>query len=86
MARQKAAKYAEELGIVKPTTAQFEALVDACIFSARDRHIMKRYLIDDVPASALVDEVSAKFPYAPAEELTIRRIIRRGINTISKYV
>lgn len=45
MAKPKAARYADELGIVKPTLHQFEELIDACIFSERDRYLMKRFTV-----------------------------------------
>lgn len=86
MASPKAERYADELGLVKPTTRQFEELIDDCIFSERDRYILKRYILDDVPAGEIAVEASQRFPYAPLDEIAARRAIRRGINTISKYV
>lgn len=82
---QKAQRYAESLGAPKLTVSQWKWLINECIFSERDRYIVTRYLIDDVPASALVDEVAERFPASPLEEQGIRRAIKRCMNTLSKY-
>lgn len=86
MAKPKAERYADELGIVKPTLRQFEELIDACIFSERDRYLMKRYLLDGVPVGDyLISEVNAKFPYAPLEENGMRKVIKKCRRIISRY-
>jgi len=87
MAKPKVERYAEELGIVKPTLQQFEELIDACIFSERDRYLMKRYLLDNVPVGDyLISEVNTKFPYAPLEENGMRKAIKRCMRRLSWYV
>ena len=85
MTQQKAQRYANALGAPNLTISQWKWLINECIFSERDRYIVTRYLIDDVSASALVDEVAAKFPMSPLEEQGIRRTIKRCMNTLSKY-
>ena len=85
MTRQKAQRYAEALGIPNLTISQWKWMINECIFSERDRYIVTRYLIDDIPASALVDEVIEKFPATPLEEQGVRRAIKRCMNELSKY-
>lgn len=87
MAKPKVERYAEELGIVKPTLSQFDALISECIFSERDRYIMRRYILDDVPVGDfLINEVCEKFPYAPLDENGMRKAIKRCIKRLSWYV
>ena len=85
MTSQKAQRYSDALGAPNLTISQWKWLINECIFSERDRYIVTRYLIDDIPASALVDEVAEKFPATPLEEQGIRRAIKRCMSTLSKY-
>ena len=79
-------RYAETLGIAAPTVSDFKALIDEYIFSERDRYLMTRYLLDDVPVGDfLLDEIAEKFPYAPLEENGARKVIQRCIHRISKH-
>ena len=85
MTKQKAQRYADELGVPNLTISQWRWMINECIFSERDRYIVTRYLLDDIPASALVEEVAEKFPATPLEEQGIRRAIKRCMATLSKY-
>lgn len=82
---QKIDRYAEQMGLTAPSTTKMKALIDEYIFSERDRYLISRYLLDDVPVGDyLLDEINAKFPYAPLEENGARKVIQRCIHRISK--
>ena len=81
----KAERYAEEIGLTAPSTTKMKDLIDEYIFSERDRYLISRYLLDDVPiGDFLLAEIAEKYPYAPLEENGARKVIRRCIHRISK--
>ena len=82
---QKAERYAEQMGLTAPSTTKMKALIDEFIFSERDRYLISRYLLDDVPiGDFLLAEIAEKFPYAPLEENGARKVIQRCIRRISR--
>lgn len=83
---QKIERYAEQIGLTAPSVTKFKALIDEYIFSERDRYLISRYLLDDVPIGTyLLDEIAEKYPYAPLEENGARKVIQRCIHRISKH-
>lgn len=78
-------RYADALGVESPSRTDIKTLIDEYIFSERDRYLLTRYILDDVPISSfLLDEIAEKFPYAPLEENGARKVIQRCIHRISR--
>lgn len=87
MHKQKAERYADEIGLTNPSRSRWEALIDEYILSERDRYLLRRYIVDGVPVGDyLLQDIADRFPYAPLEENGARKVIRRCIHCISKNV
>ena len=83
---QKIERISEKIGLTAPSTTKMKALIDEYIFSERDRYLISRYILDDVPIGTfLLDEIAEKFPYAPLEENGARKVIQRCIHRISTH-
>lgn len=76
MHKQKAERYADEIGLTNPSRSKWEALIDEYILSERDRYLMRRYIVDGVPVGDyLLQDIADRFPYAPLEENGARKVI-----------
>ena len=83
---QKIERISEKIGLTAPSTTKMKTLIDEYIFSERDRYLISRYILDDVPIGTfLLDEIAEKFPYAPLEENGARKVIQRCIHRISTH-